>query len=48
MYEGEWNFNRMHGKGILYLPTNFIVYNGEWFRDKMQGFGVLNNQYLTK
>ena len=34
IYEGSWNENQMHGRGILYYSSGKIAYDGDWSRDK--------------
>jgi hypothetical protein len=30
VYDGEWNENRMHGRGVLYYANGEPAYDGEW------------------
>lgn len=39
-YRGEWENNRMHGKGKFVWP-NGQVYEGEFRNDQKHGFGTL-------
>jgi hypothetical protein len=39
-YEGYFKFDKLHGKGTLYLPKG-EKYEGEWQNNKMNGKGVL-------
>lgn len=46
IYEGEWNYYAMHGKGINYFiigTMNFDnreVYKGDWVNNTMEGEGL--------
>lgn len=37
----------MHGKGILYYPSQKVAYDGEWENDQLSGYGVLYNQEVA-
>ena len=41
LYEGEWNRNTEHGKGIL-MTTDWrcIIYKGDWEHSRMHGQGM--------
>lgn len=45
MYEGEWRFNRMQGKGKLYYQSGKLAYEGDWVNDQFEGLGKLYNEY---
>lgn len=44
LYDGEWKFNKMHGKGVLYYGSGKVAYDGDWVEDKFDGHGVLYNE----
>lgn len=43
VYEGEWDCNRMNGKGKL-TCTNFI-YNGSWKDDRVCFYGAFDGPH---
>jgi hypothetical protein len=45
MYEGEWRFNKMQGRGKLFYQSGKLAYEGEWANDQFSGNGVLYNEY---
>lgn len=45
MYEGEWRFNKMQGRGKLFYQSGKLAYEGEWANDQFSGSGVLYNEY---
>jgi len=44
LFEGEWNQNKMHGKGVLSYASGKPAYDGDWLDDKFEGFGALYNE----
>ena len=38
-YQGEWNSDKMHGKGI-YIAASGATYDGEFFQNQFQGTGT--------
>lgn len=40
MYEGEWDSDRMHGKGTLKCPK--FTYNGYWKEDRVRIFNIID------
>lgn len=37
----------MHGKGVLYYPSQKVAYDGEWENDQLSGYGVLYNEEVA-
>lgn len=44
LYEGQYQMDKMHGKGLIYLENEFF-YEGEFQDNKMQGSFVLNKSF---
>lgn len=34
MYEGEWEYNKMAGKGKLFYQSGKLAYEGGWANDQ--------------
>ena len=45
MYEGDWQYNKMAGKGKLFYQSGKLAYEGGWANDQFEGQGILYNQY---
>lgn len=43
-YEGQWNYNRMEGKGCLFYQSGRLAYDGQWLNDQFDGKGTLYNE----
>lgn len=44
MYDGQWEYNRMHGKGMLFYQSGALAYDGNWKNDLFEGKGKLYNE----
>lgn len=44
--EGQWNQDKVEGKGRLYHKDGTIAYEGEWLDDKLNGLGHLYNKNM--
>ena len=42
-YEGDFNDDKMHGKGTLYYGPGRPAYSGGWENDQFHGWGKLFN-----
>jgi hypothetical protein len=40
-YDGQWENNKISGKGSLYFSDQRLEYTGEWSNDEYNGWGVL-------
>lgn len=48
MYEGEWKYNKMDGKGSVFFPDGTIAYEGTFKNEFMDGNGILYNEFPDK
>jgi hypothetical protein len=43
-YEGQFQEDKMTGRGVLYYAPNCPAYDGEWLNDQFHGRGILYNE----
>lgn len=43
-YEGDYEDDVKHGKGVLTWPDHVKKYEGEWACGKMHGFGTMTHK----
>jgi len=43
-YDGQFQQDKMSGKGVLYYAPNCPAYDGEWLDDQFHGIGTLYNE----
>lgn len=48
MYDGQWQYNKMNGKGMLYYQSGILAYDGQWKNDQFEGRGKLYNESPEK